>query len=108
MTKVALNASYRPTILPFFTLQPIIPLLPKLGPARFRRWVLERIPYWRVRKALEIVDSLHTISTEIVNSKKAALERGEEAVAQQVGAGKDIISKLRQGIFYHSLHGPFH
>ena len=45
---------------------------------------------------MEIVDSLHNIATEIVDTKKAALVRGDDGVTQQVGERRDIISKLRE------------
>ena len=34
-------------------------------------------------------------SVQIINEKKAAIEKGDEAVLQQVGEGKDVMSILR-------------
>lgn len=44
---------------------------------------------------MQIADTLWDTSKQIFYGKKAALERGEDAVVQQVGEGKDIISILR-------------
>jgi len=42
----------------------------------------------------DIVDTLHNISVEIFEAKKEALEKGDEAVTQQISQGKDIMSIL--------------
>ncbi|KAI0741674.1 cytochrome P450 [Daedaleopsis nitida] len=79
-----------------FPVRHLLTITRKIGTPGFRRWVGERIPHWRARKARELIDTLHTVSCEIVNSKKAALAKGDEEVIHQVGEGKDIISKLLQ------------
>ncbi|KAI0347457.1 cytochrome P450 [Trametopsis cervina] len=72
----------------------LMPILGKLGPSRFRRWLAERWPNPHVKKALHIIDTLERTSREIFYSKKIALEKGDEAVVHQVGEGKDIMSIL--------------
>ncbi|RDX47197.1 cytochrome P450 [Lentinus brumalis] len=64
------------------------PLLTRLGPTWFRRWLVERIPFKQVRDLKHVVDVLYDTSARIIEDKKAALEKGEIAV------GKDIISIL--------------
>lgn len=68
------------------------PLLTKLGPTWFRRWLVERIPFKQVQDLKHVVDVLYDTSARIIEDKKAALEKGEIAV------GKDIISILRKHI----------
>jgi hypothetical protein len=46
----------------------------------------------------DIVDVMHNTSVEILESKKRALEEGDQAVAKQIGGGKDIMSILRMCI----------
>ena len=79
----------------------LLPHLVKIGPSRFRRWVVEHTPYWRVQKVKAIIDLMHGVACQIFEAKKAALVKGEETVVQQVGEGKDIISKLRTHSLYH-------
>ena len=66
-----------------------------MGNPKLRRWIVERIPLQRVKRCLEIVDHLDTVSRGILKSKKDALEKGDEAVLSQMGEGKDIMSVLR-------------
>ena len=40
------------------------------------------------------MDVLHKTTVEIFEAKKKALEEGDEAVAQQIGQGKDFMSIL--------------
>ena len=44
--------------------------------------------------AIEISDAIWNTAKEVLESKKAALAAGDEAVSAQVGEGKDIISVL--------------
>ncbi|KAH9934006.1 cytochrome P450 [Epithele typhae] len=83
----------------FISLTLVVQLLPQLmsiGSARFRRWVVEHTPSRRVQKVRHIVDSMHEVACAIFEGKKAALTRGDDAVVQQIGEGRDIISKLLQ------------
>lgn len=51
---------------------------------------------------VEIIDVMHETSTKILEGKKEALEKGDDAVVHQVAEGKDIMSILRE--FLMSLH----
>lgn len=72
----------------------LLPYLVKLGPVSFRRKLWEWAPFPNLQKMREIVDIMHEQSTEIFNAKKVAVEKGEEAMSQEVGMGKDITSTL--------------
>lgn len=39
---------------------------------------------------------MHTTSVDVYNQKKKALAAGDEAVVEQLGAGKDIMSVLSE------------
>ena len=65
------------------------PLLTKLGPAWFLRWLVGLVPLKQVQELKKVVDILHETSIEIIAQKKALLESGK------FSAGKDIISILR-------------
>ena len=66
-----------------------------LGPAWFRRAIVDMIPVKQVQRLKNVVDVMHKRSVEIVTEKKAALQRGDEVLTQQVGEGKDVMSILR-------------
>jgi len=52
------------------------------------------LPLERVKQIRYIVDVFHETSVEIFETKKKALQEGDEALAAQIGRGKDIISIL--------------
>ena len=56
---------------------------------------MRHIPFQRVKRCLEIVDHLDTVSRDILKNKKDALEKNDEAVLEQMDEGKDIMSVLR-------------
>ena len=74
-----------------------------LGPTRLRRWILDRIPSTRVQELKGIVDTMDRQSREIFNSKKAALEKGDEAVSHQIGEGKDILSVMSERLCFRTM-----
>ncbi|KAI0333101.1 cytochrome P450 [Cubamyces sp. BRFM 1775] len=71
-----------------------LPKLVQIGPAALRRKVVEVLPQAFVQRMRHISDALYAQSLHIVNEKRSALERGDEALKYQVGEGKDIMSVL--------------
>jgi hypothetical protein len=63
------------------------------APALFKQ-LLPYVPIKRVQRLRHVSDALDAASRSVYDAKKAALERGDEAVAQQIGRGKDIMSIL--------------
>lgn len=47
-----------------------------------------------------VVDRMSKRSVEIYESKKGALEKGDDEVVQQIGEGKDIMSVLSTATIY--------
>ncbi|KAF8198596.1 cytochrome P450 [Pholiota molesta] len=78
----------------------LIPTLSTIGPAWFRRWVVDTLPWKNAHDLRDIVDILHKTSVEIFELKKKALADGDEAVASQIGRGKDIMSILSNKLVY--------
>ncbi|PSR73475.1 hypothetical protein PHLCEN_2v10767 [Hermanssonia centrifuga] len=72
------------------------PYFTKCGPPGLRRFVAKFLPYSKMQQLREIVDTLDYQSRKVYNQKKVALEKGDAAVVQQIGEGKDIISILMQ------------
>jgi hypothetical protein len=52
------------------------------------------VPHKAIRRTQEIVDIMDRTSVEIFERKRSALQQGDEAVLQQIGHGKDIMSIL--------------
>ncbi|THV04401.1 cytochrome P450 [Dendrothele bispora CBS 962.96] len=72
----------------------VLPWAMKIGSPSFRRWVLSTIPWKNMHHIRDISDYTWEFSKEIYEEKKKALAEGDEAVARQLGKGKDIISIL--------------
>ncbi|KAJ3475171.1 hypothetical protein NLI96_g12013 [Meripilus lineatus] len=68
--------------------------LKAMGPASFRRRVVDILPIPSLKRLKTIAEVLESQSREIFHAKKAALAQGEDAVVRQVGEGKDIMSIL--------------
>ncbi|KAH9940844.1 cytochrome P450 [Epithele typhae] len=91
--------SFAPTFFPMILVRQLLPQLINIGTPRIRRWIVEYTPHWRVQKLKRIIDSMHTVACSIFEGKKAAFAQGDDAVVQQIGEGKDIVSKLLQANF---------
>ena len=80
--------------------------LVKLAPPRFWRFVVDSLSsFWEeLREFRDLVDVIHNTSVEIFESKKKAIAEGDEAGANQIGAGKDIMSILRQLFHLHPVN----
>ena len=84
-------------------LRELIPHVPtRMGPLSLRRFLLSLIPRRSMQTMIGIVDIFEKTSKEILFDKKVALEKGEEAIVQQVGEGKDLMSILRTPSFFLS------
>ncbi|KAJ7364065.1 cytochrome P450 [Mycena albidolilacea] len=72
----------------------ILPWAMTIGSPKFRRFIVGIVPWKNLHDARDILDTLYSTAVDIYNSKKAALEAGDEAVSAQIAKGKDIISIL--------------
>lgn len=86
----------RPAIFAIGGLQFLSPYLVKIGSARFRRWIMDNfLPYPRIQHLKDLIDSMDAQARDLLSKKRLALKEGNEALLQQVGEGKDIMSVLR-------------
>ncbi|KAF9815150.1 hypothetical protein IEO21_04768 [Rhodonia placenta] len=85
-----------PALFSLAILRRLLPYVVNIGSPAFRRRVLELIPNKRIQRVRELVDIMDQTTRQIWENKKAAFAKGDEAVLQQVGEGKDIVSKLLQ------------
>ena len=74
----------------------LLPYLAHIGPAWFRRRVVELIPNPHVQRIREVSDIMNTRAWEIFNEKKRGLHSSDAALLEQVGEGKDVMSLLRE------------
>jgi hypothetical protein len=72
----------------------ILPWAVTIGSPKFRRFIVGIVPWKNLRDLRDMLDTLYSTAVHIYNSKKAALEAGDEAVSSQIAKGKDIISIL--------------
>ena len=72
----------------------LLTTLVKLGPPKFRKFLVELLPFKNVRRLRDSIDTIHNTSVEILEAKKRALKEGDDVVTQQTGRGKDILSIL--------------
>ena len=72
----------------------VLPLVYNFGTPRFRRWVVDTLPWKNLHELRDIVDAMQETAVEIVESKQKAIKAGDEAILQQIGKGNDIISIL--------------
>ncbi|OSX56068.1 hypothetical protein POSPLADRAFT_1161078 [Postia placenta MAD-698-R-SB12] len=83
-----------PTLVNIDLLQRLLPYVYGIGPAWLRRLAVDASPNTDVQKVKSVVDRMSKRSVEIYESKKGALEKGDDEVVQQIGEGKDIMSVL--------------
>ncbi|TEB40174.1 cytochrome P450 [Coprinellus micaceus] len=77
-----------------FAREYVLPWVYNIGTPGFRRWVVDTITWGPLRDMRDIADVMRSTSDEIVGSKRRAMKEGGEAVTNQVGRGKDILSVL--------------
>ncbi|KAJ4470157.1 cytochrome P450 [Lentinula aciculospora] len=72
----------------------VLPLVSNIGPPSFQRFVIGILPWKNLHQIRDIADYMYQVATDIFEEKKRALEAGDEAVKNQIGRGKDVISVL--------------
>ena len=86
----------RPTAWALTKWRMLTPILRKLGPPRFRRFLAERWPNPHVKEAIRIIDTLEETSRKIYQTKIKALKEGDEDIKHKVQEERDIMSILRE------------
>ncbi|TCD66902.1 cytochrome P450-dit2 [Steccherinum ochraceum] len=78
----------------FGPLRFLIPYVAFIQHISFRRVLLDHLPWRGFQNVLKLVDKLNHMSVSVYESKRDALARGDTAVKEQIGRGKDIMSIL--------------
>ncbi|CAE6483030.1 unnamed protein product [Rhizoctonia solani] len=81
-----------PLMMEMWYILPFITFLSRLGPAFFRRTIVELIPHRPVQRMKNVVDTMHKTAIEIMKRKREALKNG--TLDSEVAAGKDIMTAL--------------
>ena len=66
----------------------------RLGPAWFRRKLLDLIPSTKIQRVKDNLDKVNEGCVKIFNAKKHAIQRGDEELLETLGEGKDVLSVL--------------
>lgn len=72
--------------------RPLLPLVVSYVPLAIRRALAPYVPIPAWGKMLSIIQAMDTQSKNVFYGKKQALEKGDEALKQQIGEGRDIMS----------------
>lgn len=69
-------------------------LAPALGPAWFRRMLVNLVPWKSLHQIRDVIDIMYKAAEEAIEEKKKALATGDEATMKQIEEGNDIMSIL--------------
>ena len=94
----------RPVTFDLVIFQLLAPYYMKIGPSVFRRKIVELVPFPKIRRLKEIVDTMDRHSRLLYKEKKQALEKGDEEVTHQIAEGKDILSVMSTCISTSPCH----
>ncbi|EIN05330.1 cytochrome P450 [Punctularia strigosozonata HHB-11173 SS5] len=83
-----------PTVFKLQIVRQFLPLLTKLGPAWFRRFLIDISPVPPLKEAKRIADTLNEEAMKVYAQKRKALEIGDQAVIEEIGGGTDIFGAL--------------
>jgi hypothetical protein len=78
--------------------------LVKLGSPEFRRSLVGFLPFKKVHRLRNVIDLMYNTWVVLLESKRRALREGDEAVARQIGRGRDIISILSTYYYFLLLY----
>ena len=75
----------------------LLPLARKLGPPKFRRFLANISPFSLPKDFLNVTDTLEEASKMVLSKKREALEKGEDAINELAGKGKDKEEGEKEG-----------
>ncbi|KAG5641071.1 hypothetical protein DXG03_006073, partial [Asterophora parasitica] len=72
----------------------LLPTFVNIGTPRFRRFVVNVLPWKSIRRMRDMINNMDATVTHIFEEKKRALAEGDEVLKTKVGEAKDIMSIL--------------
>ena len=88
-----------------FRFKDVLPYLTKLGTPKFRQTALGMFPHGIVAELRDTINTMANASTQVLNDKSSALEKGDEAMENMAGKGKDILSVLSKWLVVNDDNG---
>ena len=93
-----------PTLYHLEVARQCLPLFLSVTTPNFRKFLAGITPWPMFQRLRTMVDVMDETSCEVLESKRAAIRRGDAAVMEQVGRGKDIMSILRTSTTHIMVH----
>ena len=87
---IRLHVFYRPTLFQLSVLRQFVPFATRLGPAKFRRFLLNFVPVKAVHTVKKMSDIIYATSKNILDQKREAWQPGDD----RTNSGKDVMSVL--------------
>ena len=81
-----------PTLISIHFMRILMAFVPDWIPSSVKRLVVRYAPIASLQKFRKVVEIMNHNAQNIYNTKKTALDKGDEAVVQQIGEGKDLLS----------------
>ncbi|KAG6817338.1 hypothetical protein H0H87_009936 [Tephrocybe sp. NHM501043] len=72
----------------------LLPTLIKIGSPQFRRFIVDLLPWKKLRRFRDIVDTMDRVTTHIFEEKKKILVDSHSSTVKQDGQRKDLLSIL--------------
>ncbi|GAB1526240.1 hypothetical protein RhiTH_009407 [Rhizoctonia solani] len=89
---LAASRDFLALIIEMWYFHPFITFFSRIGPASFRRAIVEWIPHRPVQKMKSVSDTMYKMAAEIMKHKREAMDNG--TLDSEVAAGKDIMTAL--------------
>ncbi|KAI0315526.1 cytochrome P450 [Amylostereum chailletii] len=86
---------YIPAVSKLFQFAAFLPMsLSRAAPSALRHFLAQVIPWHALHETMHIAETMHLGSRRVWEHKKALFAQGGDALASQVGEGRDVISVL--------------
>ncbi|CAE6354169.1 unnamed protein product [Rhizoctonia solani] len=89
---LAASRDFLALIIEMWYFHPFITFFSRIGPASFRRAIVEWIPHRPVQKMKSASDTMYKMAAKIMKHKREAMDNG--TLDSEVAAGKDIMTAL--------------
>jgi len=83
-----------PAVFKLAIFRQVLPPIINMSSPRFRQLMMNLLPWKTLHQVRDSVNMLHDLSCEVLEAKTSALRSGDDAVLEQIGQGKDIMSIL--------------
>lgn len=89
-------AVHSPTLVKFGVWRRLLPWIRRTYPSSWLRLATDVLPYAPLRHMRDISDSVCMAARQVLHRKLELLKHGGDALAHEIGEGKDLMSVLRE------------